>query len=90
MHAEGAVGREMQARGLVVTLNTYEDQVFFDSCAEIEITNPARPERGLVFVGGDGIVQWELADYVSETEVMADVADTTAQILNPGLSGGPK
>lgn len=85
---KGAVGREMQARGLAVKLNTYEDDVYFDACADVEITNPARPERGLVFVADDGIVKWEFPEYASETEVMAAVADLTAQMLIPDQNGG--
>lgn len=81
---KGAVGREMQARGLDVKLNTYEDETFFEAVADIEITNPARPERGFVFVADDGIVQWELLEYQSEAEAMAAVADTTARVLNGG------
>ncbi len=80
---KGAVGREMVARGLSVTLNTYEDTECFDSISEVEIANPARPERGVVFVGDEGIVQWDYLDYQSETGIMAAVADLTAQVLIP-------
>jgi hypothetical protein len=56
---KGAVGRALQAQGLDVSMNVYEDQDFYDVTVEIVAANPARPERGHVRVTDDGTVTWE-------------------------------
>jgi hypothetical protein len=77
---KGAVAREIQARGLEADMEVYEDQLFYDVVAEVVLTNPAKPERGLVRVTDDGTVLWEY-DYGEMPERAAAIADTTAEVL---------
>jgi hypothetical protein len=44
----GAVGREMRARGMAVTLSIAEDEESCTVYAGVVVTNPAKPERGKV------------------------------------------
>src|ERR1700722_13293667 len=54
----GAVGREMKARGMTVTLDVMEDDETYSVFAAVVITNPAHPERGKVHLE-NGWVYWE-------------------------------
>jgi hypothetical protein len=55
----GAVGREMKARGLAVSMNVVEDHDSYQAFADIAITSPARPGRGTVYFGADGWIFWD-------------------------------
>src|SRR5215467_11672360 len=55
---KGAAGRILAGHGLQVTVRAYPDQRLFEVYCEIEVTNPARPERGTVAVADDGSVRW--------------------------------
>jgi hypothetical protein len=78
----GAVGRDMKARGLNVTLQTYEDHDEFRVLADVVITNPAKPQRGEVSISDDGWLCWEC--YAAELPGgVADLADTIAATLTP-------
>jgi hypothetical protein len=56
---KGAAGRLLQDHGLKVALETYEDLESFDVVAEIHITNPGQPGRGMVTVNDNGDIEWE-------------------------------
>jgi hypothetical protein len=53
-----AAGRILAGHGMLVTVRAYPDQEFFEVYSEIEVTNPAMPERGTVAVADDGSVLW--------------------------------
>jgi hypothetical protein len=55
---KGAAGRILADHGMQVTTRAYPDQEFFEVYSEIEVTNPARPERGTVSVADDGSLVW--------------------------------
>lgn len=74
---KGMVGRDLRARGLKPVLEVYEDH---DAVVEVVVTNPARPERGLVRIADDGMLRWE-CDYEDLPEGAAAVADTTVAVL---------
>jgi hypothetical protein len=71
---------EMKARGLGVEVNVFIDEVAYAVDAAIEITNPARSERGAVHVTDDGAICWE-CDFDELTGQAAEIADTIADTL---------
>jgi hypothetical protein len=76
----GAVGREMKARGMAVTMNVVEDEEIYSVFADLVITNPAKPERGKVRIEDHGWVYWECySDEIAGGH--ADLADTVADVL---------
>jgi hypothetical protein len=77
---KGAVAREIKARGMDADMEVYEDELFYDVVAEVVLTNPAKPERGLVRVTDDGAILWE-CDHGEKPERAAAIADTTADVL---------
>lgn len=78
---KGAVACEMRARGLNADLDVYEDHERYDVVAEVVLTNPAKPERGVVRVTDDGVIRWEY-DYGEIPVSLAVIADTTADVLD--------
>ena len=78
----GAVGRDLKARGMTVTLTVAEDDETYTVYAGIVITSPARPERGKVVLDDSGWTYWEChGDDIPGGP--ADLADTVADILAP-------
>ena len=78
----GAVGRDLKARGMTVTLTVAEDDETYTVYAGIVITSPARPERGKVVLDDSGWIYWEChGDDIPAGP--ADLADTVADILTP-------
>jgi hypothetical protein len=76
----GAVGREMKARGMTVTMSVLGDAETYSVFADIVITNPAKPERGKVHIENSGWVYWECyGDEIADGP--ADLADTVADVL---------
>jgi hypothetical protein len=53
-----AVGMIARCHGLQARLDVLADPVFLEVSADVEITNPSRPERGAVRVR-DGALRWE-------------------------------
>jgi hypothetical protein len=79
----GAVGRDMKARGMSVTLSIGKDDETFTVFAAIVITNPTHPERGTVLLDDSGWLYWEC--YGDEVPGgPADLADTVADVLTAG------
>lgn len=79
---KGAVAREMRARGLKADLNVYENEEQYDVVAEVVLSNPAKPERGLVRLTDDGVILWE-CDHGGIAERAAVIVGTTADVLVP-------
>ncbi len=53
-------GMALRNCGLDVCLSeAHADDFFFEVWAEIEVTSPDRPERGIVMVDDDGSIRWE-------------------------------
>lgn len=79
----GAVGREMQARGLKVVLDVFEDDEEFRVSAEVVISRRANPEYGEVHISDDGGLYW--VSYPSDLPGgVAGLADTIAATMAPG------
>jgi hypothetical protein len=77
-----AVGRDMRARGMTVTLDVTEDDATCTVLAGIVITSPARPERGQVILDDSGWIYWQC----SSDDIPGGptgLADTVADILTP-------
>jgi hypothetical protein len=77
----GAVGREMKARGMTVTLDVMPDEETYSAFVAIVITNPACPERGTVHLEKNWVC-WECYDG-EITGGPAELAGTVADILTP-------
>jgi len=57
---KGAAGRALREHGMQVFLHVLDcDDARCEVYAEIEVTNPARRDRGTVHVDDDGLVLWE-------------------------------
>lgn len=59
---KGAVGRQLRDRGLNVSLRVDENLESLEVSAEIEVTNPARPARGIVRVNDLADIEWRSAE----------------------------
>ena len=84
MTLKGAVGITAIQYGLCVTLNVLdEDTELFETYAEIQITNPAQPGRGVVRVTDDGALYWHcrLPQPEGTGLTVTDIAATLAQTL---------
>ncbi|HUZ53349.1 MAG TPA: hypothetical protein VMU94_12585 [Streptosporangiaceae bacterium] len=70
---KGLVGRRLEAQGMAVCLEVYEDQVAYEVAAEISVTNPDCPERGRVHVTDEGALMWECGyeEHDSDTGAIA-------------------
>jgi hypothetical protein len=57
---KGLAGRALADHGMRVTFHVLDiDDYFFDTYAEIRITNPAKPERGTARLNDDGAIWWD-------------------------------
>lgn len=56
---KSVVGRLLADCEMAVSVDVHVDQVVFEAYSEIEVTNPAEPGRGRVYVGDDGSVLWQ-------------------------------
>ncbi|HEY2577828.1 MAG TPA: hypothetical protein VGI74_16095 [Streptosporangiaceae bacterium] len=77
---KGAVAHEMKARGLGVEIDVFIDDMVYAVGATIEITNPAKHERGAVNVTDDGAIWWE-CDFEELTGHATEIAETIADAL---------
>lgn len=77
---KGTVAREMRARGLQADLKVYEDHEEYDVVVEVVLTNPAKPERGLVRLTDDGVIRWECESGGMPGGATV-IADATASVL---------
>ena len=77
---KGAVAQEVHARGLAAELEVYEDRECYNASAEVVITNPAKPKRGLVRINDDGMISWE-CDYRDIPKGAVAIADTVADVV---------
>jgi hypothetical protein len=84
----GAVGRAAQLCGMSTALSVVgTDHVDCEVVAEVQVTNPARPGHGAVYVTSDDAVRWECGFTGSGRGVLAltagEITDTIARSL-PG------
>jgi hypothetical protein len=101
---KGAVGRELQARGLAVTLEVYPDELGFEAITEIVATTPGAAVKEEVFISDDGGVAWH-RDYwpeavaigwepeyhwwiVDPAKLAGDIVAKVVQAIAQGLPGG--
>jgi hypothetical protein len=79
---KGAVCCAMRARGLLAELQMSVDEVDFSVYADIAITNPEQPGRGIVCVTDEGSIWWEC--YVNEITGRArEIVMTLTDMLVP-------
>ncbi|HEY2577888.1 MAG TPA: hypothetical protein VGI74_16405 [Streptosporangiaceae bacterium] len=82
---KSVVGRAMRAKGLKVDLWLSADEIDFSVYAEVAITNPEQPGRGIVCVADDGSIWWEC--HVDElTGHARGIAVTLTDMLVPPVS----
>jgi len=87
---KGAAGRILAGHGMNVTVRAYPDQEFFEVYSDIEVTNPARPERGTVRVADDGSLLWRCrARTVQGDEEALDPAQIACIIAQALTRTGP-
>jgi hypothetical protein len=84
---KGLVGRRLEARGMVVCLEVFEDQVAYEVAAEVAVTNPDCPERGRVHVTDDGALMWECGFEEHDSDTGA-IAGLIAAILAEDIAQG--
>jgi hypothetical protein len=82
---KGAVGRLLEERGMKVGLLSFEDLESFEVVAEIEVMNPARPQRGKVRITDNGDVEWICQARDAFGGDVAAVVAVIAPILREGL-----
>jgi hypothetical protein len=82
---KGLVGRALAERGMTVDVKViYQDDVNYEIHAEIQVTNPAHPGRGLVRVADDATIRWECQLNLMAEEGglgLDDITQTIAAIL---------
>jgi hypothetical protein len=86
----GAVGREMKARGMTVTLDVMPDEETYSAFVAIAITSPAHPERGTVHLEKNWVC-WECnGDEITggPAELTGTVADVLTQHTLPEPTHG--
>ena len=55
-----AVGMTLRACGMQVRIvNVGQNETVLDVYTDVEVTNPARQDRGRVLVSDDGVIRWE-------------------------------
>ncbi len=84
---QGIVGRQLEAKGMDVSLDVYADHTCFEVGAEIVVTNPSRPERGLVRVGDEAGLLWESGCHQTGSDPAA-IADLIIAILADDIASG--
>jgi hypothetical protein len=83
---KGAVGCGMRARGLLAELRLSADETDFGVYADVAITNPEQPGRGMVCVTDDGVIWWEC--YADELTARAqEIAMALTDMLAPASTG---
>lgn len=85
---QGIVGRQLRAGGMDVSLDVYTDQVCFEVTAEIVVSNPARPDRGQVRVGGDPGLLWLTGCYGTVRDDTGAITDTIITVLAEDIADG--
>jgi hypothetical protein len=86
---KGAVGRALADRGMQVSLERVtRDDHFFETYAEIKVTNPGKPERGQAWVTDDSVICWECQISDTATDVpgigLEEITGTIARVLDGG------
>lgn len=74
MTFKGIVGRELQARGLSVELQIYEDHLALDAWADIFVSS-AKESGMRVLVDDDGCITWE-SDHLTDARAIANDVKT--------------
>jgi hypothetical protein len=83
---KGAVAGAMKASGLTVELRMSADEVTYSVYADIAITNPEQPGRGIVAITDEGNLWWEC--HAGElTGPAQEIAMTLNDMLAPPISG---
>jgi hypothetical protein len=83
---KGAVACAMKARGMMTELRLSADEVTYNVYADIAITNPGQPGRGIVAITDEGNLWWEChADEL--TGRAREIAMTLTDMLTPPISG---
>lgn len=79
------VGRMLANSGMDVSVQAYQDSIFFEVCSEINVTNPVRPGRGRARVADDGLMVWQCRIKTQPGDDLAldsgEIASTIAQAL---------
>lgn len=81
---KGIIGCELEARGLHVTLEVFEDLIAYDVAASIAVTSPARPRRGRVWVADEGSLTWDCQCTGPASQQAETIAEAIAPILTQG------
>jgi hypothetical protein len=85
---QGTVGRELEAKGMDVSLNVYADHLCFEVAAEIVVTNPARPERGRIRVGDEAGLVWETGRCGTDRTDPGAITGTIIAVLAQDIEDG--
>ena len=83
----GAVGREMKARVMAVTMNVFEDETIYSVFADIVITNPAKPGRGKI--AGQRVAAQPRSDAWRQRRHVRRSGDQPAASVSAAASGPP-
>jgi hypothetical protein len=86
MSLKGMVGWACGQRGLSASVEVvYIDPAFFEVWSEVEVTNPAQPERGRVRVSDEPALRWQchIADPAGSVSgvSLTDITETIAAAL---------
>lgn len=81
------VGRLLADSGMDVSVQTYEDPLFFDVYSEISVTNPAQPGRGRARIADDGLVTWQCRIRTQPDDNRAIDPGEIAGIIAQALAG---
>jgi hypothetical protein len=84
---KGVIGHELNAAGLDVGLVVYEDMVAYDVTADIVVTNPGKPGRGVVYVSDTGALAWERRCWEELEDDTRRIAETIASMLSLAAAG---
>jgi hypothetical protein len=84
---QSAVGRDLEANGLMVDLEVYADHHSFEVASEIVVTSPAHPERGRVHITDDPGLTWECGFQEHPVDPAA-TADTITAVLIRDIADG--
>jgi hypothetical protein len=84
---QSMVGRDLEAKGMDVSLDVYADHICFEVAAEIVVTNLARPERGQVRVDDEAGLVWETGRYGARNDP-GNISDTIIAVLARDIEDG--
>jgi hypothetical protein len=73
----------LQDRGLTVVLRVSEDLESFEATTDIEVTSPARPQRGTVTLSDDAALDWCCDWRAAFPGNPAALIDTITPVLRP-------